>query len=316
MLRLGLFLVFLAQLPGVALASPADVQVRAARELEQQLRFDDALRAWRAAAEADGTARQAEVAATSIQRLEARRDADGGFEGLRALERARRGSAPGAVETVLEVWEDDGTAPPVRLDAGIWLASRALEHGRGEDALELTSTLWTRHRDGPAAVRVADVHARALVKAGRLDEAERVEAAVSPVTAPWSLAQQGRLERRRRVMAALSVVGLLGFLGLALAPSTRAARRRPLPLPVGLLPVALLAGGAALLAQLWEPGLGEPLLQLGLLLGILHVLAALALSGEGRPRVRLALRGLAAWATLGLAFLVLDRASLLGWVGL
>jgi hypothetical protein len=251
--------------------------------------------------------------------LDARRDPDGGLRGLQELLDLHQGRGPAETgarsQRLARLAEDPRVSERVRHEAALLLARRALqENAPADDILRWTDPLWAAlatHRDADLRRQVADLHGRALTRAGRLDEAAAVEAtlqglrAAHPVEGP-ALDRRIHLQGQLRTGSwlALGLCGLLGLPGLLRRPWPRAW-------PGGLVPLSVVGGGmAALVALRGDPGLGT-LLRLLLGLSLLQLLAGPALLASQPGLHRGLLRLMLGLATLAIAALILDHDGLL-----
>lgn len=255
--------------------------------------------------------------------LEARRDADGGFAGWGALDRVRKGY--GEVddgtrrEAVLALLAGEGLSEATRAEAALWLAADALD--RLEDpelALASTREVHARRDDLEDALRTRAVllHAGALARLGRLDEALEVEREVRVVAAaPRLTPVEVEARRQRREGLAALAWGVVAAFALVATPLAALGLRRPRA-PVGLVPLLLLCGLTWLLVDLRDEtaGAGLPAMTGGFVL--LHVVAALARGAAEARWLRALLAALAASATVAVGWLALYATNTLGWVGL
>jgi hypothetical protein len=264
------------------------------------------------------------------------------MEEARAMAKADRPAARSLVQGVLIAPD---AAPELRWEAALWLASdRERERGDPGGALELTTPLWVRVLAGdvPGAdpraqrrleTRTAEVHSRVLADLGRLDEARRVEEALiardgaragrpaaeeEPGPTPrrrdratQAAERQRRIQLRGAAWASLVVFGLV-----AGPPAVRNARRRRRPRPLGAALAAGFALGAGAIGEFWDPGAGAAAGWMAAGFAGVHVVAVFALVDPRPPALRPVLRALAAAATLGAAYLALERGGTLSWVGL
>lgn len=270
----------------------------------------------------------AEACRRRVTWLNARRDTDGSFaslEALQAVRRDRRTLQSDAAWDRVEAIAEAPTAPArVRDEAALWLGREALD--RREDAmlaLSWTTPLWDRLAPGPGRpggmrAQVADLHARALLGSGDADGASAVEAAARPLRS--AVPREGlplALRAQRRDRARTGAWAVLALFALAAGPPAARTWAHPdRPQPRGLAPLLIVGLGATALLALWDATLAPALLLLvGALAGI-HVISAGALVGTPPGPLRMAQRGVAALGTLATAWLVADGLGLAAQVGL
>jgi hypothetical protein len=270
----------------------------------------------------------AEACRRRIAWLEARRDADGSFTSLDALQAVRRERRTLDAEVAWARVEAIAGAPsaPARVqdEAALWLGREALDRRDAPVlALSWTTPLWSRlaperGRPGGLRAQVADLHARALLGSGDEAGAAAVEAAARPVRSavpreglPLALRAQRREHARNGAWAGLAIFALA-----AGPPAARTWARPDRPRPRGLLPLLLVGVGAAGLVALWDTSLAPAVLLLVASLAGVHLVAAGALAGTRPGPLRMAQRGVAAMGTLAAAWLVADRLGLAAQVGL
>ena len=238
--------------------------------------------------------------------LEARQDADGGLDGLRLLEQARRDEVNDL--RVLRVHPSDS----LRREAGLWESRRV----DASEALVLLAGLWAEVSelpDAPLREEVGRRYAELLTQAGRLDEAATVEAGWRTPPGPHEGVARARLEQRRGGLAIASGAALGLFLLVAAPLGWRARQERPRLL--GLMPLSLVVLLCAALAAAWELQAGLTVLLLLPGFAAVHVASAFALIGSRRG-LKVAVRVLALLATLGVLGLVLSWRQGWGWLGL
>jgi hypothetical protein len=241
-----------------------------------------------------------------VARLEARRDADGGFTSLRGLEAALATRDPTAARaSVLAVLGREQVPPAVHAEATAWLAADDLRRGDPGACLDHTELLYASRADLDELVRaeVITLRAQALARLGReqdarstLEELRVAAPAPRPTVVDEELATQAAARWRWGAWAALGA--------FAAAALVRAPRVRPAGPPWGLVPLALTAAGAWAVAELFADGDGRPVLPLLGALTAVHLLAWRAAAGAGRGGA--ALSALAFGASLAAAWLVLD----------
>ena len=254
--------------------------------------------------------------ARRIPWLTARKDTDGSFSGLTALDRVRQQYTTqpreSAIAQVSAIFDAPRTAATVRLEAGLWLAREHLDvQGDAEAALSITAPLWIEYPEDRA---LADLHARSLATLGRTDEARAVEEAAHPIRSaepqeglPLLLRQQRR-ERLHHISLAVVAAYLIVSLPLALQGRQRIRL-------AGLYPLLGIIGAFALLAGLREPAVLPTFAWIGLALGLIHLLTSGA-SAAAAPRLRLILGILAGLASLAAGYLSLHQTHQLGSIGL
>lgn len=293
-----------------------EAQHRAARAADAREDWSAAHAAWSALLAQDPVGARSEAARTRLAWLAFRRGADGGFAAADALSRARAARDVGAMRPLVS----DSAAPAaVRAEAALWLAVE-----RPAEALTYTAPAWTLRDALPSDVRgrLGRAHARALAEAGRPEDASEVEQAVRAAVlgvAASAATDEGevvRVERERaRVRlrwASLAVIGAFGVAGGRVAWTERAriAQLRP----YGLIPMWLLVAGGLAVAGAWDPSVLR--LAPGLLAGWTVVQVVASASASAPARLRVLVGALAALASLGVAFLVLQSHEALLWVGL
>ncbi len=256
-----------------------------------------------------------------VTHLALRQDADGSWQGWRELETIR--AAYGRVDDsarraqVIALLSQEGVADATRAEAALWLAADSLERRQdATEALAATTPVYAdRSRLEPAQrTRAVMLHAAALAKLGRVDEALQVEDEVRVASAAPRLTPVEREARRQQQQAMVGVAwGAVALFAGVAAP--RAARSRPLRVPAGLGLVLGLGVLTALLVNLRDDSAGAALPAMGLGFGLIHLVAAPARAGAPAP-VRALLTVLGVAATLAVAYLALHATNTLGWVGL
>jgi len=265
-------------------------------------------------------ARRAEARAAVL-----RAHAEGDFALFAELERVRRDPALASdAKTVDALVDHARSAPPGPSRVEVWvLAAEAYAHrlGREEEAVALLRRVVAEPGADPVLARKA---ARDLVTllVGRGDLAGAVRAVeeAGPHAGPELRADVARLRRRQwmRQVARVSVVALVVLAGRAVVAAFVRGRGRALwraLVPTARIAVAFaayVAVSGALLASGYERGTAVPFLALGAALAPLALLArAWALAAGELARspalARLSRAAVAATATLGTAFLLLDR---------
>jgi hypothetical protein len=248
--------------------------------------------------------------------LQARQDADGDWDGLEALDVSRRG---GGAESARVLVEDGGASELVRHEACLWLAGQHLDRDDPGLALTRTDSVWEGRLDLPRPVlgQLVLLRAAALSKMGRFDEAREVEAMLAIETTAVRPTETDRAERaaRNQFVALISAAVVL-VLGLGLLPSAwRGWREQPRLRPWGLIPLVVLLGGTALLAEGRESGSARWWAPLMAGAVTVHLISAGAGRGRG-PWGQALVGGLAAIVTLALAWLSLWATQTLSTVGL
>jgi len=248
--------------------------------------------------------------------LAARRDADGDWDGLEALDGSRRGLGVAGAEGLLG---DQGTAPLVRSEAALWLAGQALDAGDAAGAVVLSDPVWASRDTLPRPVlgKAVRLRADALGALGRYDEARAVEQVLAIDTPAQRPSRTDRIERAARHQAIGVASGLVAaFVVLGLLPGAwRGWRQVPRPRPWGLVPLVLLLVGTAVIVELRDHGTGRWGLPLTLGAAGLHLLSAGAARGRGRLG-RTVVGALAGLATLAVAWICLWKTDTLSAVGL
>lgn len=301
-----------------ARADDAEAAFRACQAAERALDYAEAATACATCFDLDPTGPRATRCAGRADWIEARRDPDGGFAALTALQEVRRDyrslGADAARSRVHDLWAST-RAGIVHAEAALWLARHDLQAGDAEAALGYTTPLWGQEWPPEVAKPLTELHTTALARAGRIDEARAAE---GPSTGPRaSAADVAVRERRRDALSATSGVGVALFAAAGLPLAVRGWRRgaagRVVPFGLVLLLVAFV--GAGLLAESWEAGAGRSLPWLAAVAVAVHAVALGAQLGVG-GRWRAAVGALAAWATVGGSFLVLRATGSLDWIGL
>lgn len=244
--------------------------------------------------------------------LEARRDDDGTWTGLVLLEAARRGDAPPASIEALP--DQPGISPMVVLDAELWVARQDLYAGEVDATVARTTRLWAAVEATPAAPgwrEIAALHAKALARAGRMDEADAVEALLADRRSarPREGVTEERVRRRwRRVLlAARLAVGLGVAASLPFAWRARRARGRH----EGLMALWVVGGGLGVLAWMRDASTAVAMTGLVVALSGHALVSAYALRGAPAGWTRAALRLVVGASALGVGALVLDHYGLL-----
>jgi hypothetical protein len=296
-----------------ALASAAFAR---AEKASSELRFADALAAYREVGSTDPSAPFASVSRARAADLAAHQE--GGFAPLARLEAVRRAPAALADRAAIDALARDAEGFP---------AGRV----RGEARLVVGESL-RRMNDFPAAaaelrLAASDEAADPLTKSLALSDlvavlrergelrAALAELNAHPAVLPTLREDVARLVRRERirdvavgVLGAVVVAALIALVRFARAlPDVRAlpsAIVRPLPIAAALY----LGGAGALVAALRGDGDPRPFLVLGAgIAGVALAARALSLGGSNRPAPR-ALRAAACFAAvLAVAFLAIER---------
>jgi hypothetical protein len=284
----------------------------------QELRFADALAAYRAATTADPSARFVPIARARAADLEAH--AEGDFAPLARLAAVRRDPGQTADRAVIEALARDvATFPPGRV--------------RGEAELVIADAWWHRLGDprralAPLEAAIADETGDRLTRSLALGELTTLQrelgdlpaalAAVErfPDLAPATRKQIRTLVLRGRLTSA-AIALLIALFVIGAASLARAASRlrslRELPRAVAPpLPVAFslyLGGAAAVLVRLRGDGDPRPFVWLGLgVLAAFTVARAWRLGwGTGGPTARAARAILCAAGVIAAAFLAVER---------
>lgn len=250
-----------------------------------------------------------------------RRDKNGGFATLQALQAVRESrdqlAAHEAVERVTTLLSSEGHSPTMRAEVQLWLAHQGLAAGlTPESVLVWTTGAWERREELPQTTRmdVTLTHAKALALAGRLDEASSVEneARVARNTTRNTPVEAVAQIQRRARWAQASLLGLALFV-LTAAPSAYRVGAHKLrgALP-GLGLIWLSVGSAWALASAWEPRAGVSLPAFGLMASVIHVLARAALRPSTRTKWPIRLG--AGLATLCAGYLSLYHFNSIDWV--
>jgi hypothetical protein len=272
----------------------ADELLSRARRAEQDGRWAEAVAACEEVLATAPRPPEAETCGVYLAGWAARRDADGSFTSLAAIERVRRGAQG---PDTLAAWAEDASVPAVlRAEAALLRARAALDGG---DATTARAVL------GPwRGSALGDPRVEALVLA--LDDEA---AAVLGGDAPPGT--RGAQQVRARWVASLDAAALAAVAvttAACLPAAGRGLRRRPRPW--GLAVLAAAAVGAWLLAEGFDPGSGHPIPPLAVGLAAVHAWTLPALAGAS-PGGRLLVRGAAAVASLAVVWLALSR-----WGGL
>ncbi|TVQ94957.1 MAG: hypothetical protein EA397_00445 [Deltaproteobacteria bacterium] len=299
----------------------ADARWAEALRAEREGQLSALAQACEALIDAAPSHRRASSCAKHLAALDRRRDGAGGLERAQILEDSRRMPIKRAKPRVLDLWEAADTPQVVRAEAGIWLASRALDtRDAREEALTYTTPLFEQlPLDLPLDDRILALHRTALVAAGRTKEADGLRPP-SPFGPP-STTRADRLQiALRRERWAVACGGIAGIGALLLLPGVAGWRRAPRPTLLGLLPIGIAFTGGYLVAEGWEHGAGEALIGLGVGVAALHLLTL----GLGKLLVRTRharwLRPVVAvvsgLTTAALAYLALWWVDALDWIGL
>ncbi len=314
------------------LASPAteaEAFFLSGRGAEAEGRYEDALLAYQDAVDRAPAGVRAVTAAARREWLLFRRDRDGGWDGLTLLEEVREGwrSLPGdeARRRVESLLGTSDLSPTLAVEAHIWLIQDDLERRRDpEGAAFWALSLKLPSQGIPVSTQLAWSQAkiRALARAGKWEEAKTLSPSSSPAAGVPLVERMARDQKRQR-MTGMAQGGLAAFLVLALPLAGRTLRRGEARLPLGLLPLGVLLGGAFALMKLWRDGPQRPFLLAAAACVAIHLLSSLAgqgallLSGQRTSRVvRGAVGVLAAWATGGGIFLIFQTGNSLHFLGL
>jgi hypothetical protein len=285
---------------------------------ERQLRFPDAVAAYRASLERDPGGRYAARALARIEFLQ--EHAEGGFAPLVALERVRsdpaRASDPAAIAELARAAREFPPGP-VRAEARLLVAQAYA--GRLDRPREAVPVLRELATDPGASVDMRRLATQLLAqvreRTGELDlaVAELRELGADAAT----LARFERLVRRRTLhKVALGSTALVALAGaLAVVRALRAGRGRELlrvwlrPLP--LAHIAMLSIGGGLLAHTYDEGglshLG-PFFGLGVgTLAMYLAAAAWSLVGSARAAARAGRAVACAAAMLAVSFLAMHH---------
>ncbi|HHO50635.1 MAG TPA: hypothetical protein ENK18_07110 [Deltaproteobacteria bacterium] len=317
-------------LGGIALADPATHHAwfDKSRRAEAQGRFEEAVQACRASIAAWPSGPRGAACERLTQRLERRRDADGGFAGLIRLHDVRfrhRDADPSTLRDEIRALYSLGSLSPVlRAELEIWLASDALQRlQRPSDALPYTTAAYDRldqlDQEEPLRRRVVELHALALARLGQLEQAREVEDAIRlPTLAPRPTpVQRVAIEAQRLRLATIAAGVLATGLVLATPLAVATVRARPRAIPLGVLALSVPIGGAGLLSEGWSHGAGAAIPWLWLGATGIHLLSALALIrlASAPPLLRSVARLVALSATLAVGYLALYLTESLAWVG-
>jgi len=291
-----------------------------AEQAERELRFAEALSAYREALTTDPSAPFAQVARARVSYLSAR--SEGGFAPLAQLEAVRRNPSKLDDRATIEALEQAlATFPrgPVRAEAALVVAE-AWWHRLGEP----------RRAIAPLERAIADEGADRLTRSlalselvavhRELDELDEARAVVErfPDLAPGTRDEVRRLYRRAQLrgwaIAALSILAVIGLGSLA-----RAARRlgglrkvqRAVVRPLAVAFSLYLGGAAAILVRLHGDGDPRPFLWLGLGVLAVDVIARTWRLGSGNRRhaARAARALVCAAGVLAVAFLAVERTN-------
>lgn len=289
----------------------------AAMEAEARGDHDAALAACRAAIEALPDGPRAPRCRSRVARLLDRRDADGGWTGLRAWDDARQlaGSDPEAARAaVIELLGAERLPAILQAEATTWLAADDLTRRADPQAcLTRTELLYAERQrlDDTTRADLVSLRAQALARLGQPERAREVLSEVQvatpaprPTVVDQELAVQATSRHRQAAWATLAL-----FLLVAVPRLPRVQVGGP---PWGLLPLAVVSLGAWATAEQWEHGQGRPALPLAAALSGVHLIAWRAAAGRGRWGA--AISCAAAAASLASAWLVLDTLGVtLGW---
>lgn len=295
----------------------------AAVRAERDQRFGDAVTACQEAIRLLPDGPRSRRCADRLTHLEARRDADGGFDGWATLETVRaqwRHVDPEASRaTVLALTTTEGISETVRAEALVWLAADALDRrGDPDAALAATKALYADRGDlEPAVWRgLVGVHARALAALGRYEEALAAEDEIridAPAPRPTPVERLQWADTR--VQLTKGAWGLLAAFGILVGGWTLWARP-PRVTPLGLVPLIVGGGATWLLAERWSHGAGDAIPWMVLGWSIVHLLTAPAQRAATSAMGRGVLGVGAALATLAVAWVALFHTATLPWVWL
>lgn len=289
-----------------------------ARAAESELRYADAHAACTEAIRILSNGPRAATCRARLDWLEARRDADGGYVGLRALQAVRstyRELDPDdARARVVALRQAPGVSALVSVDAGLWLAHDALERrGDAVAALAWTEPIMAEHT-GELRKRAVGLHARALAELGRVEEATAVEDEIRVLQADPTRAtpvQEVVMARNQR-FAAYGASAALGLFAVAALPLAWKRRDRQVR-PWGLVPIGVGTLGAWWIAEAWESGAGAAAPWMFTGFAAIHLVSGPALEaavGWQRPLIRV----LALLATAAAFLLALVGTGTLAWV--
>ncbi len=283
-----------------AWAAGPDARLAEARRAERDQRWSDAVVACEAAvAEAPGSP-EGGACARQLDGWRLRRDPDGSFRSLAALEAARRGRAPA---DALAPWATDPSVPLVlRAEAAGLRARAALEAGDPAAARDLLAPWLTAD--------VGDARVSAVLRALDAEAAAHQGAGGAAGTRAGQAAVRRGVRAADRAAALAGGATLVGLLPLAARGVDRALR----PWGVGLL---LAAGGAGwLVAEGWEAGAGRPVAWMTAGLTAVHLVSLPAQRAAPDARTRAAVRVAAAVASAAVAWLAVSRTGGLLALGL
>jgi hypothetical protein len=317
-----LALLLTAALAEEPLARHRDLAEAAVRA-ERSERIADAVAACTAAIELLPDGPRAPRCRERLVFLAARQDADGSWRSWERLQRVRDGwrRRPYAEsrDEVTAMLAAEGVALATRAEGTLWLARDSLDRlGAPELALSLSSALYADRARLEPALRTTTVllHAEALAKLGRIDEALGVEAevrvaAAHPRPTPVDeVAWRATLDRAGSVAAAA-----IALWSAAAVPAAIVAVRRGVGRP-GLGGLGILAAVAIptwAIVHAWDDGADDGLPPMLAAFVAIHLVSALA-RGATSGAARAGLGVLAALATAAAAFLALDASRTLAWV--
>ena len=305
-------------------APPRERFAAAARVAEARARPGRAIDLWKQARDTPGAAIFGSTARERIAFLEARRDADGSLDGWQALEEVRRLYRHRPLDTsrddVIALLGREGIAEATGWEARLWLARTALVDRKDpQEAHDLAKGLWDDRDRLPDWVRqrAGITYARSLARLGRWQDAFAVEALFAVPTAPGGerLTPVGEEQRAvLRLARRQAAVGVAGLGAAALVGAALVARRRP-PRPDGLVAILVVSALAWALAEGWEAGAGRAVPALAAAWTALHLASVAALAAPRPVWAAALLRAVAAAATLGAGYAILDAYEQLEWMG-
>ena len=253
--------------------------------------------------------------------MDQRRDADGRFATLEALQSVRendgRLTPKQAFKRVSALRASEGQSATMEAEIDLWLARTGLAQGLApETVLTWTTGAWERRDELPTTTRldITLTHAKTLALAGRFNDAAAVEeeARVARNATRNTPVEAVAQAQRRATWAKMSGIALGLFL-LGAAPSAYREGTQHLrsSLP-GLVLIWISVGASWVLATAWEPRAGSSLPLFGAIASFIHVLSRSAL--RARTATRWPIRLAAGVATVCAGYLSLYQFNNLDWV--
>lgn len=255
-------------------------------------------------------------AGTAKARIDALSPYAGAFTELAALDAVRkdpkRANDPAALDELAKLRESWANSR-VKQETAIFLAGSFLRLGQTARGIDLA---LSAARDPTADRSLRDAAWDLAFSGMDLDRAAKELDA----SAPPSIANRVRRDLRRRTLhqisnaiVALSAASLIAGLVMAARRSRLRLVLATLVRPVAIVFLAVVPLLGTMIAEEWEHGAGRPFGAFGLAMLGVHALVSASRGGFGdRPRARQVVAVVAASCVLAAAYLVLERAELLG----